>query len=258
MLDFWLDEVGERLVLASIRLVAIAALGTVGLAMASVESAPAELAGPLMEEVGTTVGFLALPVDLSALSAATQPVDEPAAVEVSAVDAVPEPVAIPFGGSEAAQPAPEPATLGAVRRPGSASVAEVEVKEHRGRPQRRCEEASDPAIVRSSRDTWQIERSVVKRYTGHLGRLDDLGWSARHEGPDGKPDGMRIGGVKCGSDLWDVGIRPGDVVHAVNGRPIHGIPQALLAYTALRGQSEFEVEITRDGRRKTFRYLLVG
>lgn len=255
MLDFWLDEVGERLVLASIRLVAIAALGTVGLALASVEPG-ADTAGPLIEEAGT-VGFLSLPVDVSSLLA---PVEEaPLALDEATPAAAP--LAVPFGRVAAPEqaPAPETSTPGsAVRRPGAEPVALAEAKQGGGRPQRRCEEASDPAIVRSARDTWQVDRSVVKRYAGHPGRLDDLGWSARHEGPDGKPDGMRIGGVKCGSDLWDVGIRPGDVLHAVNGRPIHGIPQALLAYTALRGQSEFEVEITRDGRRKTLRYVLVG
>lgn len=257
MLDFWLDDVGDRLVLASIRLVAIAALGTVGLALASSEPVAAQPVGPLIEEVGT-VGFLALPVHVS--SPSEQAPGEDASTLAETADDTPvapvAPVAIPFG--EAASEVAQASSGATVRRPGAEPAGGGEAKERRGRPQRRCEVASDPAIVRSSRDTWQVDRSVVKRYSGHPGRLDDLGWSARHEGPDGKPDGMRIGGVQCGSDLWDVGIRPGDVLHAVNGRPIHGIPQALLAYTALRGQSEFDVEITRDGRRKTLHYVLVG
>lgn len=119
-----------------------------------------------------------------------------------------------------------------------------------------CTEAPDPLIRSLGGDSWEVRKGVVQRYTRDWSNLDDLGWSQPHDGPDGRGDGLQIGGIRCGSDVWDAGFRSGDVIHSVNGRSVKSIPQALLVYAAIHGADRFRVEITRKGEKRTLTYRL--
>lgn len=122
---------------------------------------------------------------------------------------------------------------------------------------RRCEsDRSNPKIERSSRGSFVVEKDLITWYITHLGALNSLGWSSKHEGPDGRSDGMRIGGVKCGNDLHLAGIRSGDVVHRVNGHDVRSIPQAIMVYRKVRKDHRIRVELTRRGKPVTLTYRL--
>ncbi len=146
-----------------------------------------------------------------------------------------------------------------VRRsaPIAARTAPAEEGTDRGRKGQRCEvDEVNPAINKAGRATFDVQRDLLSWYAKHPGKLDNLGWVARHEGADGKPDGFRLGGVSCGSDLHQAGLRAGDVVHSVNGKSINNVAQALFAYTSLKKSDELEVVITRKGERKVLTYRL--
>ena len=69
--------------------------------------------------------------------------------------------------------------------------------------------------------------------------------------------GFRVRRIKCGSVLHQAGIRNGDVVRSINGRPVTTIPQALSAYRKLRRKRKLEVELTRrSGEAVSLRYKL--
>ncbi|MEZ4241952.1 MAG: hypothetical protein R3F59_38540 [Myxococcota bacterium] len=121
---------------------------------------------------------------------------------------------------------------------------------------RGCQQAPDPLIRQLGDDRFSIADAVVERYTRDWSRLKDLGWSEVHRGADGKADGMRLGGIRCGSDPYDAGFRSGDVVHSINGRRVSSVPQAIAAYVALKGKRSFDVELTRGGVRRTVRFQL--
>jgi len=123
---------------------------------------------------------------------------------------------------------------------------------------RKCVEEPGEGIVATAENKWTIERDLVQSYTRNFARLDSLGWSRRHDGADGKADGMLIGGVKCNSDLHRAGIRSGDVVHSVNGRGVTSFVDAFFVYTKVRNDPVVRVEITRRGQRKLLVYRLVG
>lgn len=162
----------------------------------------------------------------------------------------PNPPAVPVTAAVArpGPPAPKPADRLAVPVAPESPVA---------RKARRCEsERENPAIRRDARGVFQVDDDLVGYYTSHLGALNRLGWSRQHDGPDGKADGMFIGGVGCGSDLHLAGIRSGDVVHAVNGRRVRSIPEALWVYRAVRNDRVIEVEISRRGKRQVLVYTL--
>jgi hypothetical protein len=139
------------------------------------------------------------------------------------------------------------------------TVAEKKGAAGQGRARgRKCVEEPGPGIVATAENKWTVDRDLLQSYTRNFARLDSLGWSKRHDGADGKADGMLIGGVKCNSDLHRAGIRSGDVVHSVNGRGVTSFLDAFFVYTKVRNDPVVKVEITRRGQRKLLVYRLVG
>jgi hypothetical protein len=189
----------------------------------------------------------------------TEPTDQDAATDTAPQQS--DQVADAGGNSEATtQPLPVVGTSTRLTRPDGlgqalADAAPTVAPKQRKRRKRDCS-PDNPAIDKDTAGTIVIERQLVKYYVGHLGKLLSLGFASQHDGADGKPDGMRIIGVKCDNDLYEAGIRSGDVVHSVNGKAIKNIPQALFVYHAVKRKPVLEVEITRKGQRKTLRYKL--
>jgi hypothetical protein len=183
---------------------------------------------------------------------------EPAPEEAAPEEAAPEPA--PEGEAEEAVPEDRAPAREIPSARGEAEPEAVPAKGGEARPAkkgRRCTEPTDPAIVTTGPGRWTIDQSVVRRYTRDWSRLDQLGWSQSHKDAQGRSDGLELGGIRCGSDIHDAGFRNGDVIHAVNGRKVHSIPQALMAYTALHNDETFSVEITRRGKRQVLTYRLV-
>ena len=120
-----------------------------------------------------------------------------------------------------------------------------------------AEESESGGSVAHSR-AFTVEKSLVNWYITHLAELNRLGWSSKHEGPDGKSVGMRIGGVTCGNDLHLAGIRSGDVVHRVNGHDVRSLTQAIFVYRKVRNDRRIRVELTRRGKPVTLTYRLLS
>jgi S1-C subfamily serine protease len=68
--------------------------------------------------------------------------------------------------------------------------------------------------------------------------------------------GFRLAAVRAGSFFERIGLRANDVVLRVDGRPINGIEDASAAYAWLRVTNRFNVELVRDGRPVTLRYVI--
>ncbi len=69
-------------------------------------------------------------------------------------------------------------------------------------------------------------------------------------------DGIKIFGVKSRSVFYKMGLRNGDIVHQINEVALNDVENALSLFTDLRGQSEFTVDFTRRGKRKSNRYTV--
>ncbi len=157
---------------------------------------------------------------------------------------------------------PEPMMTGTrkVVRPSSNAVADTKVATAASAPakkgkKRKCGEPS-PGIDKIAPANFSVERALLSSYASHPARLNALGWVAKHKNTEGKADGFRLGGIKCGTDLHEAGFRNGDIVHSVNGKAIHNVAQALLAYTTLKRSDLVDVDITRKGSSKTLTYHL--
>ena len=51
-----------------------------------------------------------------------------------------------------------------------------------------------------------------------------------------------------------LGIRNGDIVHAVNGQALTSMQGAMSAYTSLQSESSFSFEVTRRGQKMKLDY----
>jgi hypothetical protein len=104
-------------------------------------------------------------------------------------------------------------------------------------------------------DHWTVDREIVDYYTASIARFNSLGWSGPHSADDLK--GWKIGGFDCNSPLHFAGLRRGDIVLRVNGKPTRTWLQVFGAYTKLRKKAEIEVQLVRRGEHHTLRYTLV-
>jgi len=135
-----------------------------------------------------------------------------------------------------------------------------EASESRTKPKRtgrrdRCAE-TDPRIEARGDDNWRIERDLVDAYTGDLDEAANLAWVGWHRNADGDISGFRVKRIRCGSVLHQAGFRNGDIITAVNGRPVTTITQALSAYRKLRRKRTLDVDNERRGQKRRLRYRL--
>lgn len=103
--------------------------------------------------------------------------------------------------------------------------------------------------------TWAVERVLIEFYATHLKELYAQGSVWTHKGPDGKPDGFKVGLSKC-SVVKQAGLRSGDIVTRINDRKISTIPGAIAAYFDLRNEPVLQVHVTRKGKPVVLSYQL--
>lgn len=68
--------------------------------------------------------------------------------------------------------------------------------------------------------------------------------------------GFRLAHVRSGCFFERIGLRTNDVVLRVDGRPMNGVEDASAAYAWLRVADRFTVDVLRDGRPVTLRYVV--
>jgi len=99
-----------------------------------------------------------------------------------------------------------------------------------------------------------LDRNLVDKYMTNLDALARMGRAIPHRGADGQIDGYRLSGIRRNSLGQKIGIKNGDIVHAVNGHPLTSMQGAMAAYQALQSDSSFSFEVTRRGQRMNLEY----
>ncbi len=70
--------------------------------------------------------------------------------------------------------------------------------------------------------------------------------------------GLRLATVKPGSFVSKVGLRSGDLIRSVDGRPLRSPEDGLAAVAWLRVADQVRVELVRNGQPVTFQYVLAS
>jgi len=225
--------------------------------------------GPIQGAPSGTMDLVSFTLTLDDVGAPAAAADEALAPDEAPVEAgdiaAADPLALPEDPALPAEPVakaapkmtPPPAAPAAEPEPTVWELARTGQRPTTRPKGKRCEvDRDNPKIERDQKGAFTVDRSLVNWYITHLGELNRLGWSNKHEGPDGRSVGMRIGGVSCGNDLHLAGIRSGDVVHRVNGHEVRSIPQAIMVYRKVRKDPSIRVELTRRGKPVTLTYRM--
>lgn len=101
---------------------------------------------------------------------------------------------------------------------------------------------------------FQVDKSFLD---GALANVETLATQVRavpHKDADGNVDGFRLSAIRKGTLFEKLGVKNGDVIHAVNGSPLTSAESAMNVYKSLSGESHFNFEITRRNQRQTLDY----
>jgi general secretion pathway protein C len=71
---------------------------------------------------------------------------------------------------------------------------------------------------------------------------------------NGKPDGLRLTGVRPNSIFYNMGLKSGDIIMGVDGKNIESVDDALKFYQSLQSASKVQLQVKRRGRPKTIEY----
>ena len=120
----------------------------------------------------------------------------------------------------------------------------------RNNPSVKSGKSSASGVSQVSEGLYQIERRMFDEL---LSEPSSLITEAKIVPRD---DGIKIFGVRSRSVFYKMGLRNGDIVHQINEVALNDVQNALSLFTDLKGQSEFTVDFTRKGKRKSNRYTV--
>jgi hypothetical protein len=103
--------------------------------------------------------------------------------------------------------------------------------------------------------TWYVPREMLNYYVSHPGPMRRLAGTYTWRDDAGVKAGFKIRPREC-SLLLDAGFESGDVVRSINGITVATVPDAISAYLRLKGESDFELMILRDGEMVELTYEL--
>ncbi len=113
---------------------------------------------------------------------------------------------------------------------------------------------SESGIEQLSETEFVVPRALLDEQLQDLEGLSRMGRALLHRGPDGNFDGYRLSAIRRGSLPDQLGIRNGDVIHAVNGMKLDSVQGAMNAYQTLQNETGFSFEVTRRGQTMNLGY----
>jgi general secretion pathway protein C len=113
----------------------------------------------------------------------------------------------------------------------------------------------DKGIKKIGKHKYEIERKLVNEFLQNAA-MAGRGAKIIPNMKNGKSDGFRIYAIRPYSIFSKLGIRNGDVIHAINNQDITSPDKALELYTKLRGASHLTVSITRRNKPVTLHYTI--
>lgn len=107
---------------------------------------------------------------------------------------------------------------------------------------------SAPEAIRA--DVLAVKRSELESALADFSRLGkDIGFTKL-------PRGVKLGTVASTSYFWKLGLRGGDIVTSIDGKPLRTLDDAATAYARLGSAQKLAVEVERGNARGTLRFTL--
>ena len=134
------------------------------------------------------------------------------------------------------------------------SMEEEAPKRSTSRSSKKDDDDDEEDGISKDGDKIIVERRVVDEAMENIDSLASKIRVVPHKGSDGEIDGYRLSAIRRGSLFDKLGIKNGDVVHAVNDMALTSTDGAFSAYQTLQNESSFSFDVTRRNQRSTFQY----
>jgi len=114
----------------------------------------------------------------------------------------------------------------------------------------------ETGIAEAGDNKFTIPRDTLDKYISDMDAISSgkHGRARPHRDEGGSIDGFRLSGIRRNSLGSKLGIKTGDVVHSVNGKPLTNVKEAMDAFSTLQNDNSFSFEITRRGQKQTMEY----
>ncbi|MEZ4322760.1 MAG: type II secretion system protein GspC [Myxococcota bacterium] len=112
----------------------------------------------------------------------------------------------------------------------------------------------DDEVTDLGDNNYAIDRSTLDKYLSDLEGISRMGRALLHRGPDGEFDGYRLSAIRRNTIADKLGIRNGDIIHSVNGKPLNSMQSAMEAFNTMQNDANFKFEVTRRGQKVELGY----
>ncbi len=112
----------------------------------------------------------------------------------------------------------------------------------------------DEDIQKTGDNKYVVEQELVDKILENPEKLYSQVRVVPHKGADGEIDGYRLSGIRRKSFFARLGVKNGDIVHAVNGKPLTSMSAAMEAYNSMQSSKDFNFDLTRRNQKQTFEY----
>ncbi|MCB9778251.1 MAG: PDZ domain-containing protein [Alphaproteobacteria bacterium] len=115
-------------------------------------------------------------------------------------------------------------------------------------------EEKDEGVEKAGDNKFIVDADLVESALANPEKLAGQIRVAPHKDASGNVDGYRLSGIRRNSLFRKLGIKNGDIVHAVNGQPLTSMQAAMGAYESMQNDKNFSFDVTRRNKRETFEY----
>ena len=117
------------------------------------------------------------------------------------------------------------------------------------------EENTQFEIRQVTEDSFEIDRFSFEEATKNLGNLMTQARVVPHF-VEGKISGYKIFAIEPGSIYTEIGMANGDIIQNINGIEIDSPEKALQLLAQLKNETNFQIDLVRNGQPKTYSYQL--
>jgi general secretion pathway protein C len=111
-------------------------------------------------------------------------------------------------------------------------------------------------VSKTGDNSYSIERSALNEVLQNQEVLREQAPRVQPHYRNGRPNGFRLNGLSSDSIFSEIGIRNGDVIHAVNGEVVDSPQKAMQLYQSLMSSNRVELTVERRGQRETLTYQI--